>query len=580
MAGVFKSLDRSDIRITPFYTHKQWFDSFPSGSTSGSIFTIYEANHNTSRIRFSEGDPSAESLELETTNGKFQRVVHKSIDHLYYRDYYKNNKASFGGGDINVQERILEDQAYVISIPQSKFGETISAGSAKINMSWSFAYQNQINVGLSGSWVIEDDLFGNLQISASATNPFLTNWNEPVGNVDTEYKTSVTKAVVGEWPADTLYKYVDRGLINATASFHRGEWSMGGIYKNILASFPTSSVGDYPIAYRMLGANMHFTQSLSSSLEIVPSISKDYNRYYNFENSNFAISMMVRPTQVPTHLSGSVLIEKQGPVEELRVDENGNLHSQPVPSKTPYRLLFTTGSHIAFERGSKTSDFFRIEASGLTLNTNELYHVALSRSGSQYSIYVTSVDNPSQYTVQSGTTAIDGKQSSNLSNVFVGNSYKYDQGFNGVIDNVKLYRQQLSSNDVKILYRTLGVGNLRVGNIFYNHGMMVLTGIPTRFATINDVEVRGTHTIWETEISCTVRPGDYNMSCNPTLQEFDSEVGTYVYKPFVTSSYFRPYVTTIGLYDDYGSLLVVGKLNTPIQTPSNVDTTFIVKYDR
>lgn len=580
MAGVFKSLDRSDIRVTPFYTYKQWFDSFPSGSLTGSTFSIYEANHNPTKIRFSQGDPSADSMELQTTNEKFQRVVHKSIDHLYYKNFYTNNKASFGGGDINVQERILEDQAYIISIPQSKFGEGISPGSVEVNLSWSLAYQNQTNIGLSGSWLIKDDLFGNLYISASTTNPYLTNWNETVGDADTNYKTEVEKAVVGVWPSDELYRRVNEGPISFTSSFHRGEWLMGGLYKNVQISFPTKSESDYAIPYDLLGASMHFTQSLGSCLQIVPTITPRYNNYYNFTNSNFAISMMIRPTEVPTSNSGSVLIVKQGPVEELGVDLNGNIQSQPVPSKTPYKLVYTSGSHIAFERGSQTSEFFRIEAAGLTLNTNELYHVALSKSGSLFSLYVTSVDNPSQYTVTSGSTQIDDKQSSNLSNIFVGNSYKYDQGFNGMIDNIKLYRQPLSSNDIKILYRTLGVGNLKVGNVFYNNGMMVLTSIPSRFATIQDTQLRGTHTIWETEISCTVRPGDFNMSSNPSLQEFSSEAGTYVYKPFVTSSYFKPFITSIGLYDDFGRLLVIGKLSTPIQTPNNVDTTFVVKYDR
>lgn len=579
MAGIFKSLDQSDIRITPFRTYKQWFDSFPSGSLTGSAFALYQADHNPSNIRFSQGS-FTDDQEPTTANGKFQRVVHKSIDHLFYRNYYTNNRASFGDGDINTEERVLEDYATIISIPQSKFGEAVSIGSTKINMSWSLAYQNQTSVGLSGSWLVEDDLTGNLQIIATETNPYLTNWNETVGDADTQYKTSVTKDVVAVWPFDDLYKYVDKGVTTLTASFHRGEWLMGGIYSNIQVSMPTKAAGDYATTSNLLGATMHFTQSLSSSLEIIPTVTREYNSYYNFENSDFAISMVIRPTEIPTNPLGSVLITKQGLVEELRVDDNGNLVSQPIPNKVPYKLTLTTGSYVSFERGSKTDNFFQLEASGLTLNTDELYHVALSKSGSQYNLYVTNIDNPSQYTVASGTCTIENKEASNLSNIFVGNSYTFTEGFNGMIDNVKLYKQHLTSNDVKILYRTLGVGNLKVGNIFYKHGMLSLTAIPTRFATVNDVELRGTHTIWETEVSCTVRPGDFGMSSNPSLQEFDPKKGTYVFKPFVTSSYFRPFVTSIGLYDDSGRLLVIGKLSTPIQTPRNVDTTFIIKYDK
>ena len=126
----------------------------------------------------------------------------------------------------------------------------------------------------------------------------------------------------------------------------------------------------------------------------------------------------------------------------------------------------------------------------------------------------------------------------------------------------------------------MGVGNLFIGNVFYNHGMMVLGAIPARFADVISVNARGTHTIYETEISCTVQPGEFGMSTNPTLQEYDPQQNQFVYRSFVTSSHFKPYITSIGLYDDFGQLLAIGKLNTPIQTPNNMDTTFIVRYDR
>jgi hypothetical protein len=74
--------------------------------------------------------------------------------------------------------------------------------------------------------------------------------------------------------------------------------------------------------------------------------------------------------------------------------------------------------------------------------------------------------------------------------------------------------------------------------------------------------------------------GEFGMSCNPSLQEYSPTYNEFVYRPIVTGSYFKPYVTSIGLYDDYGNLLVIGKLSTPVQTPNNTDTTFIVKFDR
>ena len=65
------------------------------------------------------------------------------------------------------------------------------------------------------------------------------------------------------------------------------------------------------------------------------------------------------------------------------------------------------------------------------------------------------------------------------------------------------------------------------------------------------------------------------MSLNPTLT-VDNDI---TYRSFVTSSTFTPYITTIGLYDDAGQLLAIGKLAQPIKKPANVDLNFLVRMD-
>jgi hypothetical protein len=49
---------------------------------------------------------------------------------------------------------------------------------------------------------------------------------------------------------------------------------------------------------------------------------------------------------------------------------------------------------------------------------------------------------------------------------------------------------------------------------------------------------------------------------------------------FVTESYFSPYVTTVGLYDDDQNLLAVGKLSQPLPTSPTTDTTILINIDR
>jgi hypothetical protein len=80
--------------------------------------------------------------------------------------------------------------------------------------------------------------------------------------------------------------------------------------------------------------------------------------------------------------------------------------------------------------------------------------------------------------------------------------------------------------------------------------------------------------IYENEVRCKIGENDFNFSHNPTLQEGDGKL-----KSFVTSSNFTPYITTVGLYNDVNELLAVAKLSKPLPLSSTTDTTIIIRYD-
>jgi hypothetical protein len=129
-----------------------------------------------------------------------------------------------------------------------------------------------------------------------------------------------------------------------------------------------------------------------------------------------------------------------------------------------------------------------------------------------------------------------------------------------------------------------GVGPTLVGNIFYAHGMIVITNQSSSyqnflvgFASTASISFQNEHIIYENEVRCIVRESDYNLSYNPTLVTGSYTSGSL--RSFVTSSVFQPYVTTIGLYNDENDLLMVAKLGKPIVLSSDTDMTFIVKYD-
>ena len=135
--------------------------------------------------------------------------------------------------------------------------------------------------------------------------------------------------------------------------------------------------------------------------------------------------------------------------------------------------------------------------------------------------------------------------------------------------------------------------NENVGNIIYEHGMAVYTNqnLPIKDLTLNSnvtCSFTSAFTIFETQYKCTIRENEFNFSLNPSLSSgstaYSSSVGTY-YLPseflydYATGSYFSPYISTIGMYDDNQNLLAVAKLAQPIQSSNTTDTTILVNLD-
>lgn len=119
------------------------------------------------------------------------------------------------------------------------------------------------------------------------------------------------------------------------------------------------------------------------------------------------------------------------------------------------------------------------------------------------------------------------------------------------------------------------------GIINYAHGLIILTSgsLTTNFTASNNItcSFQSSRTIYETQYKCTIRPDEFNFSLNPSLIS-GSTNGT-VYN-FVTGSYFSPYVTTIGLYNEAQELLMVAKLGQPLPTSDTTDTTILINIDK
>ena len=125
-------------------------------------------------------------------------------------------------------------------------------------------------------------------------------------------------------------------------------------------------------------------------------------------------------------------------------------------------------------------------------------------------------------------------------------------------------------------------GTYPIGNLFYDNGFATLTH-PKYMSlfdggNLNTLKYKNTYLITENEYQCTMTEDEFEFTTNPTARKIPS-IKSEDIADFTTGSAFKPYVTTVGLHDDDGNLLVVGKLGQPIKASSETDTTFIIRFD-
>jgi len=121
--------------------------------------------------------------------------------------------------------------------------------------------------------------------------------------------------------------------------------------------------------------------------------------------------------------------------------------------------------------------------------------------------------------------------------------------------------------------------NTRVGDIIYTHGLSVLTDLNAintfSGSTGYSISWESTYEVYTHNYKCRVREQDLNYSQNPSIK---SGSNGDIYN-FATGSYFQPYVTTVGLYNDSNELIAVGKLGQPVPKSRYNDMTFVITLD-
>ena len=145
----------------------------------------------------------------------------------------------------------------------------------------------------------------------------------------------------------------------------------------------------------------------------------------------------------------------------------------------------------------------------------------------------------------------------------------------------------------------------KIGDIIYQHGMAIITSAGSSItgsvygtavygtgtystANSNDLNYlitnenvtcsfQSTMTIYESQYKCTFNPNEFTYTQNPSA--ISGSLNSGIVYDFLTGSYFQPYATTIGLYNNTNQLIAVGKLSQPLQSSNVTDTTILVNLD-
>ena len=118
-----------------------------------------------------------------------------------------------------------------------------------------------------------------------------------------------------------------------------------------------------------------------------------------------------------------------------------------------------------------------------------------------------------------------------------------------------------------------------VGNVIYSHGLIIISNpvVGSYYANYfsGSLTWQSSQPIYTYNFHCPIKESEFNFSSNPSAIQDDS--GSIADN--ITGSYFNPYFTTVGLYNDASELIAVAKMAQPIPVSDNNETTVVVKLD-
>ena len=534
---VFKKVDTVDTTISPFQIYKTW--TVVSSSVTSSCLPLNGVYSDITIL-------PALGTELVYNDAKnidnsLQTITYQSINHLFYKNKTKLFN-TFGPTDLNRISKFLYLSASILSFPYVKIGEGIKPASFNMQSDnggiYGFGIYGTTVYGAGVTFDLQSDRYGNVYDTAIPTSSLISGCKFYEG--------------FNEGFDRSRFKY--RIISSGSLSFTPGVTATDGIYE---------SIG-------------YASQFDSKSIFIVPN--KDIPGYYDRDH-DYAISFFVSAS-AGSSIREQMLIGKSGVRKPYMI----------VLSTTKRVKFYVVGStpELAINDYSDPSKLKYVAVTGTTSVTSSWNHVVCQKSGSYMQIYINGslqVSTDQSILKIPNSPFTESVRIDSNGSTYIGgwNPAATGSNYNGKLDEIRFYNKALTAAEIGYLGNRSETGSMLqtnvVGNVFSKQGLVVISSPNYIYGNILQTPYTASYksTVTRYELSTLVKAdaGDFNMSLNPTLTKDDD----ITYQGFVSGSGFAPYITTIGLYNDYGELLAIGKLAQPVRKRADVDLNFLVRID-
>ena len=550
--AIFKSLGPDDVSRIPFNANKKFSYTFSQFSTVG--ITAESASY----VRQNLNTFSSASTDTANT------LKHYQLDHLFYKNHKRKVADKFGDNDYLNQIRSLHEKVIIYNIPSNLYGNKILPGSFEIKTP-------------VAALDLIDDGNGNLLVSSAFSDPSF--WAHS-HSIDLETQVFHMGPIEGYKKYDVNYNLYGKTTPNPDKYYNKNKVYDDSYYFNLL-DYKNIQFANIQLPFVSESA-AHFNNN-SSNRGYTASIVAPHHENYNFgTNDDFTITFSILPALGSTDSQESDYIVSKSTTKTIikspiNVQTYTTGSSQPVDVKDvdsyPFEVFMKktgTERNIHFRR----SDGDIVSEISCSITTGSRATITCMRSASRLEIY-----NNGVLQVSSSDNTVGNTK--NNSNLYIGSKGEIGNYFTGSLSRLHIFNSSRTNEQIKQFQIA---SPSYIGNIFYSQGIIAITHPNYTFQgntyiqNVTAVNFKGVNPIYENEYMCTVKADEYNYTHNISIRKIQSDQ-TAELANFATGSVWKPYVTTIGLYNEEGELLVIGKLGQPVRISDETDTTFVLKWD-